>query len=124
MKKADIFIIVIYIVLSIFVTYTLVDEPSAEGQKHMVVKVDGQIVYEENLPIEGEKEVPIESDYGVNILKINGDHVRVIESTCPNKICIDDGEIHEHGQILACLPNHMVIEIIGENEDDVDIISY
>lgn len=39
--------------------------------------------------------------------------VRVIESTCPDKVCVRSGWISRSGQAIVCLPNRIVVRIEG-----------
>ena len=49
--------------------------------------------------------------------------IRFEQSDCPDQICINTGELSRPGQFGACLPNGIVIKIIGnKNDDEPDII--
>ena len=39
--------------------------------------------------------------------------VRVVESTCPDKVCVRTGWISRPGQAIVCLPNRIVVRIEG-----------
>lgn len=41
--------------------------------------------------------------------------IQVLQSNCPDKICIDEGSIGQAGQTVVCLPNKVVIRIIGDD---------
>ena len=41
-------------------------------------------------------------------------HVRVKESSCPNKVCVKQGFISSMGQQIICVPNGIVIQIEKE----------
>lgn len=65
-----------------------------------------------------DQEVLISDDQGLLLMKclIKSGSVRVLESDCPDKICIDEGSIKLTGQTIVCLPNKVVIKIISDNE--------
>ncbi len=44
-------------------------------------------------------------------IKIDNGKVRVIESDCNDKICVNFGEIYECNQSIVCLPNRIAIKI-------------
>ncbi len=44
------------------------------------------------------------------------------DADCPDKICIQTGEIHQVGRNIVCLPNKVHVEIVGSSEDGVDAI--
>ncbi|MBP3206416.1 MAG: NusG domain II-containing protein [Lachnospiraceae bacterium] len=50
---------------------------------------------------------------GVNHLHIENGQVWVTEASCPDQICVHMGRISQPGQSIICLPNQVVIEILG-----------
>jgi hypothetical protein len=48
---------------------------------------------------------------------INDGKIQVVSSDCPDKICIEDGAIELNGQTIVCLPNQIVIKVIGEDSE-------
>jgi len=57
-------------------------------------------------------------------MTINVEHnkVCIVESSCPNKVCVHSGWIEMPGSTLVCVPNHVVITI--EGKQDVDAVTY
>jgi len=53
-------------------------------------------------------------------VEIRGGTVRVIDSPCPDKICIAAGAISRTGQFIACLPNRVSIALEGRDEPPTD----
>jgi hypothetical protein len=47
----------------------------------------------------------------------------IVNSDCPSQYCVQTGYISEPGQMLACMPNKVWIEILGTNQA-VDAVSY
>ena len=43
--------------------------------------------------------------------------IKVFSANCPDKICIDEGSIKLAGQTIVCLPNQVVIKIIGDDAE-------
>lgn len=73
------------------------------------IEADSLPVY--RLPIDEEKTVSVKGPHGNTIVEIKNHKVRIIESPCPNKLCIQQGWI-ESGAVV-CLPNRVVV-IIGD----------
>ena len=48
--------------------------------------------------------------------------VQMSYSDCKNQICVDDGQITMTNQSIVCLPNKVMVEITG-GEEDLDAIS-
>ncbi|HHX48930.1 MAG TPA: hypothetical protein GX709_00815 [Clostridiales bacterium] len=107
-KKIDIIfliILIIVIVISIVLIFT-----SKEGKKaKVVINSEIQGVYDLN------KNQIIElNDYNV-VIKIEEEKISIIESNCPNQICVNTGEISKSNQIIVCAPKKILIVI---EEDD------
>lgn len=94
--------------------------------KYISVQVNGKevkkIIYDK--VIIG-KTIPIETEYGYNLLEIGDEKVRVIEASCPDKIDVKQGYIHNIGETIVCLPNRLVVEIKGmDKNNQIDMINY
>ncbi len=46
-------------------------------------------------------------------LQIKDGRIRMIEAPCPNKICLGMGWINKSGELIACVPNQVVIRVAG-----------
>lgn len=51
---------------------------------------------------------------GVNRLHIEEGQAWITEASCPDKVCVHMGKISQPGQTIVCLPNQVVIEVVGE----------
>lgn len=61
---------------------------------------------------------------GRNLLVIEDGTARIEEASCPDGVCVHTGRVKRSGQSIVCLPNQVVVEILGENgnePDDIDI---
>lgn len=50
---------------------------------------------------------------GESVLEVRDGSVRFVDSPCPGRYCIHTGWISLTGQVAACLPNGVVVEIEG-----------
>lgn len=50
--------------------------------------------------------------------------VSVVESECPERICVRRGEIGKVGEWIACVPHRVFISIDGIEQTSIDDISY
>lgn len=60
------------------------------------------------------------------VFEAENGRIRFIESSCPDKTCVHTGWISSVGDTAACLPNKVLIKIIGDeikDKNDVDIIA-
>ncbi len=60
-------------------------------------------------------------DNNYNVVEIREGEVRVIEASCPDKICEKHARIHKNGESIICLPNKLVVSITGGEEREYDI---
>ncbi|GAK48874.1 hypothetical protein U14_00085 [Candidatus Moduliflexus flocculans] len=60
---------------------------------------------------------------GTTIVEIHDGHVHVAESPCSNKLCVKTGRIHLTGQLIACLPNKVVVRIVGNDDAPYDALT-
>ncbi len=51
---------------------------------------------------------------GTNTLKIENGKAYMTSATCPDKLCIKQGEIDSDGGAIICLPNRVSAEVKGE----------
>ena len=126
MTKGDKILIVIIILISMF-SFAYINRYAFSSQEKLIsVQVNGKeikkVLYDEKLI---GHTIPIQTEYGYNLLEIGDQRVRVIEADCPDKIDVKQGYISRVGETIVCLPNKLVIEIKGApEEDDIDIMSY
>lgn len=89
-----------------------------EGDK-VVVTIDGEVVKTFDLHID--KTYNIEGKEGkFNLLVIKDGKAHIEDASCPDKVCVRDGEIQYNTELLTCLPNGVVIEIQSNTENDLD----
>lgn len=56
---------------------------------------------------------------GTSVLRVQAGRVRFIDSPCPGRICVHSGWLARSGEVAACLPNSVVVEVQGgEREYD------
>ena len=65
---------------------------------------------------------------GTNTLRIKNHEAKMIEASCPDHICMSQSAIGEHGGMIVCLPNQVIVtgnpSAEAETSDDhVDIIT-
>ena len=114
-------LLVLLVGLLVAVSFVLIPR-GAQGQR-VVVERDGAVVFTGELS--RDKTVTLSGPLGDTVLQISAGSVRVLSSPCPAKVCIRTGEIHSHGELLACVPNHLVIRVEGDSaaEENYDLIS-
>jgi hypothetical protein len=124
LKKLD---YVVIIILTLFTIASFIGTIFYSNKKYnevyVEIEVDGKLY--KKVPLQNHEEIiKIESAEGVNIIEITQGKVHVEDANCPDKVCVKDGFISKPGQILVCLPNRVLIQIKGQNDDIIDSSTY
>lgn len=77
----------------------------------VVAERDGRIIF--SAPLAVNRTVSLKGPLGPTVLAIEQDQAFIVSSPCPRKLCIRMGKISRAGEILACVPNHLLVRIIG-----------
>ena len=75
------------------------------------------LVTEETVALSADREITVQSKYGVNIVSVKEGKIAVTEADCPDHYCMDRGWCNSGAQIV-CLPNRLVLEFTGEQTID------
>ncbi len=88
---------------------------SSESDGELVrVTLNGDVVAEYSLSLNAEYVL----NGGTNILVIVDGEAYIKSADCPDKICVNSGKIHLSGERIVCLPNKLMVEIIGKRDAD------
>lgn len=86
--------------------------PPAQAQ--VVVEVDGRVV--DTFPLSelkpGERR-QVRGPLGYSVIIGGNNKVRMESSPCPDKVCVARGWISLPGEAIVCIPNHVVVHIVG-----------
>ncbi len=108
---ADVILIasVLLVILSVFLIITFTREDGAVAR----VSVDGVVVGEYSLSSDGEYSI----NGGTNILVIENGRAYMKYAECPDGLCKNQGRVSRSGERIVCLPNRVMVEIIGADEE-------
>lgn len=122
MKKGDIIVIFCLVVIFSFSLVLINKSFITTTDKYISVQVNGEEI--KQITFSNEKKVyPIRTTFGINILEVNEDGVRVIEANCPDKLDVKFGRIDKVGQAIICIPNRLVIQIKSRQNNDLDVVN-
>lgn len=62
--------------------------------------------------------VEVEGALGTTTIAIEDGGVRIVDSPCPHKICVKKGRVSRVGDFVACLPNGVVLTVVGVSDYD------
>ena len=83
----------------------------APSPRVAVVTVDGAVW--DILPLSAAERAvfTVKTPRGQNRIVLNGGTVAVADADCPNRLCQKQGAIARPGEVIACLPHHLLIEV-------------
>ena len=86
------------------------------GGRSVQIEVNGRPAY--ILPLDKDRSVSVEGPLGKTLIEIKNQRVRVTDSPCRNKLCIQQGWVRS-GTII-CLPNRVVITV-GDHDKSTTV---
>lgn len=92
------------------------------------IYVDGNIYREISLQDSGDEIILIESathpgEY--NKIEIKNHDIHMLEASCPDKLCVNQGFASNTRIPIVCLPNNVTITVTYSNDEvPVDVITY
>jgi len=92
-----------------------------------IIEMDGEII--DTIYLEQNKiaqEIRIDAGDGkYNVILVGYDYIEILESNCPDQVCVGWGRIRYTGQTIVCLPFRIVVRIVGRTEQaPVDDITW
>lgn len=125
LTKGDKVLVVFLVIFSLGFAYFMATVNNNIDSKYISIQVNGEEInaIEFSDDIIGENYV-LETEFGRNVLQFGDGEVKIIESTCLDKLCIKQGTIKQVGQLLVCLPNRLVVEIKANDQGLNDIDSF
>jgi hypothetical protein len=100
--------------------------PAPSGQLTARVEVAGKVIREIDLDQAAGRTIPIKLPRGQAELEVKDRAIRLKEmpaTICPRKICSHTGWIRKPGETIICLPNRLVIRLVGPGKQTVDAIA-
>jgi hypothetical protein len=106
------------IVLALMLVSGLLFLSAAAGPRgaEVVAERDGRIIF--SAPLDQNRTVSLQGPLGTTVLAIQQGHAFLVSSPCPLKIGIRMGKISRAGQVVACVPNHLLVRIVGKAKKD------
>ncbi|MFB0527186.1 MAG: NusG domain II-containing protein [bacterium] len=94
---------------------------SHEGREALIKVGNGPV---QTVSLKMDRRINLEGEKGKVVIEVKEGRVRVVESSCFQKVCVNTGWIDRPGQNIICLPNKVLITIEGKESPKIDAISY
>ncbi|MHC1723071.1 MAG: NusG domain II-containing protein [Aminipila sp.] len=118
-KKADIILAIILIIFGGVISYVAALDNN-QGDTALITvagKEFGRYSLAEN------KTITVRQDGHINKVNIKDGTVSMSFSDCSNQICVHTGTISKTSQSIVCLPNKVMVQIIGKGGAEYDAVS-
>lgn len=119
MKRNDV-ILLLGVLSAALLLWVFRPEQKTEDGAWVLVRIKGTEYGRYALSEDRTEELP--GVLGTNRFVIKDGMVWMEEAVCPDKYCIRQGTISKTGQQIICLPNSIIIEIIGGEETGLDAV--
>lgn len=114
MNKSDIKLIVIVGII-IIVMLGFVNITKEKGSIAEVYYEDELIL---SISLDNDGEYIVDGELGDVVLEVKDRKIRVKSENSPKNICSKEGYIGDSSRTLICLPNKIIVKIVGESEID------
>ena len=124
-NKIDLIILIISIVLvvGIVIASNVITNKVNGAYKYVVISIDGEDEFKYNL--DKDRKIELKKDkyptlLGDMTIEIKDKKVRVSKEESPKNYCSKQGWVSSVATPIVCLPNAVVVTIIGQNDSDMD----
>ena len=119
LKWGDAVIVAVVLVLAAALTAVLA--AGTQGDRlYAEVWQDNQLV--ERVALNDGTDRTIDLD-GHNVIVLSGKGARMASADCRDQVCVRTGTLARAGQVAVCLPNRVVLKIVGESGEIDAIVS-
>ncbi len=127
LKKPDYILIAFLIIFAISFNFIFVKATTSLPSDYLEVSVSGDSLEFYDLSVDGTFTLKTgKDDANSNTFEIKDGVVTMLEANCPDQNCIYFKPIKLNNDVIICLPNEMVLQIVSddpEKESEVDSIS-
>lgn len=120
MKRNDLILIgtLLGIAVILFLAMFLIKQNTVNGEA--VVLIEGKEYG--RYPLAKDTDIEIPGLLGTNVLTIRDGKAHMSSAVCPDKICMDFGEIHYNTEMIVCRPGSIVVIIENGDVSEVDAV--
>lgn len=109
---ADKVLIAFLAILTIF-SYSM----ASGGRQGVEIRIEAEGKQVGTYLLRRDSVVDVKGVLGVSKISVRDGKASFLSSPCRNKVCVHQGEISRSGQMAACLPNKVVIRVLGGDGD-------
>jgi hypothetical protein len=121
LKKLDVIILIAVFAVGLAAFFLMnhlgnnVDVPGAYAE----VYVKNELV--ETIDLSEDRFIEVKNSDGYNLLQVKDGNIRMAEANCHSQTCVHLGAQSLPGRTIVCLPNRVVVKIIGAPDAPVEV---
>ena len=119
LTKADIILFLVALLLSI--ASLGLNKFARDIGREVIVEVNGTKVAK--LDLLQNQRIEVKGPLGTTVIEVKDGKVSVVASACPNKVCVKTGPVNRAGDTIVCVPNRVVVRVLGKNKKRLDVIT-
>lgn len=114
---------IIAVIFLVSVTALMEMNPGEPNKKTAEIYQDGTLLYTIDLnTVTDSYELTVTGDNNAyNVILVEQGQISMKEASCPDKLCVHMGKIHNASLPVTCLPNKVVIRIVPDTDNGNDI---
>jgi hypothetical protein len=78
----------------------------------VIVQVQGNTVA--RLPLNENRHFAVQGPLGETVISIQHGRAAIESSACPHQLCTQMGSVSHAGQMVVCVPNRVVVQVLGQ----------
>ncbi len=111
----DLLLVAGVVALAVFLIMGSVAKASGPGET-AIVEVNGREVMK--ISLNENRDYTVVGFRGETYISVQNGEIRVTDSDCPDKLCVKMGWISQSDASIVCLPNRVVIRVMGSGAYD------
>ena len=117
LRKADFLLFLFFLAAAALIAVVpLLQSSKSAGQVQIMCEGEVYGIY----PLDREAEIVVSRNGHTNVVVIGDRSVHMESADCQNQVCVHTGTIAHTGDTIVCLPNRVVVEIVGDKEGGED----
>ena len=117
MKRNDLILIGIILMIALLFGGIQYFKPADESARVMIT-INGELYG--SYPLSDKQTIAINN---TNQLIIEDGMARMTDADCPDQLCVNQHAISKDGESIICLPNKVVVTIVGGVESEIDAVT-
>ena len=91
------------------------------GGEYAVVTVDGEEVC--RMALDTDETIEVGENGVYNVITVKDGEIYISDASCPDKLCIAQGHKSYGGETIVCLPNKLVVSVVGGGGGQTDAVA-